>query len=65
MPQSELTKLQVELGQAITRLNEVDKKLETLVTRVEFKHVQMIVYGMVAIALSSVFGALLAKVIIK
>lgn len=37
----------------------IDKKLDELVTRAEFKPVQLLVYGLVSLILSGVIGALL------
>lgn len=40
-------------------------KLESLVSKLEFKPIQMLVYGMTAIILTSVIGALVALVVNK
>lgn len=43
----------------------IDEKIDTLVSRLEFTPVKMLVYGMTSITLSSVVGALVLLVLNK
>lgn len=47
------------------RLETMEKGISQLVTRYEFMPVKMIVYGMVALMLSGMAGALVSMVLIK
>lgn len=60
---------EMNMTQQLTKLNEQIAQLismaQTYVTKERFQMVQVIVYGFAAIILTSVIGALLAKVIAK
>ena len=45
------------------RLKRMEAELERLVTRVEFRPVAMIAYGLVGLLLSALVGAIVAQVI--
>ena len=60
---------EVNMTQQLTKLNEQIGQLigmaQTYVTKERFQVVQVLVYGFAAVILTSVIGALLAKVITK
>ena len=56
--------IDVKFEYIIKELDEIKKKLELkYVTAEEFKPIKMLVYGLVALILTSVFGALVAMVV--
>lgn len=65
MPNS--PKHEVEPSNAVlaAQIEALKEKVDTLVTRVEFTPVKILVYGGAGTILSTVVGALLAKVILK
>jgi len=62
----EQTGVEVKLEFIIKELDEIKEKLEKkYVTAEEFKPVKIVVYGMVALILTTVMGALIGLIIIK
>ena len=49
----------------VTELLEIEKTLVTLVTKIEFTPIKIIVYGLCGSILTGVIGALLTKILIK
>lgn len=66
MTEREPTGLEVKIDYIIDRVKDIEQKLEMkYVSQDEFKPVKSIVFGMVALILTSVVGALLTLILIK
>lgn len=66
MTEREPTGLEVKIDYIIDRLKDIEQKLEMkYVSQDEFKPVKAIAFGMVALILTSVVGALLTLILIK
>lgn len=61
--EEETHKTNIEVHVIRTKLESVEKMIETFVTRPEFHPIKMIVYGMVGSILLTALGAMLAQVI--
>lgn len=66
MTEREPTGLEVKIDYIIDRVKDIEQKLEMkYVSQDEFKPVKAIAFGMVALILTSVVGALLTLILIK
>jgi hypothetical protein len=63
--QKEVGELKVKVGILETKLLAIEEKVKTFVTTDQFIPTKILVYGFVGLTLTLVFGALVAKVIMK